>query len=177
VKSTNIPVLLSAIADSYSNATDETEQGKLVPSGAAELAAVVRSQLEIHRHLLWRRDTRQPAGWEITTDPAQAEVAECSCCGEIDRDLFWCRHLRAMFAAVCSVDVGLPQQAPEWPNLTEAIRVARRAYEGPVASAVIRSITNPAYPAESRILLAECVLASTPRTPPEGPNDAHGHVR
>lgn len=167
MKITNIPLLLSALADSYDchvNAAEGTT-AQHVPSGPAQLASIVRTVLDMHTHRLWkRRQTDQPgAGFIVTADLAEAEIAECQACGEIDPDLFWCKHVRHMFAAICDVQANVVE-ADQWPDLTEAIHTARRAFEKPIAAAIVRSITNPAYSAESRIALANAVLCSTPTT-------------
>lgn len=161
MKITDIPLLLSVVADSCSMSTRDLGEDTHTPSAAAQLGAMVSAVLAIHEHRLWRRNPAKPGGWLVTDQVADAELAECKSCGEIDADLFWCRHLRTMFAAFCELDVQLT--APdEWPDLVAAIHAARNAYEGPVANAVIRSITNPAHSPASRIDLVNAVLASTP---------------
>lgn len=163
MKVTDIPLLLSAVAESYSTSSRELEDGVTTPSAAAQLAAMVETVLGIHQHRLWRRNPDNPSGWLTTDDVAVAELAECRACGEIDAELFWCKHLRQMFASYCELDLKLADSPADWPDLVEAIRAARSAYEGPIASAVIRSIVNPAHSPASRIELANAVLASTPK--------------
>lgn len=168
MKITNIPLLLASLADSYDAyvayvAVAEGIARTPVASGPAQLAAMVRAVLDLHEHRLWkRRVPDQPgAGFVPTTDMADAELAECKACGEVDADLFWCKHIRAMFAAMCDVE-GQTVDAAEWPDLAEAVRRARREFEAPVASAVVRSLTNASYSSASRIELATAVLAGTP---------------
>ncbi len=166
MKITNIPLLLAALADSYDSylAAAEGSIGRTpAPSGPAQLAAIVRTVLDLHQHRLWKRKvpTQPGAGFVPTDDVGAAEVAECQSCGEIDPELFWCKHVRAMFAAMCDVDAPATD-VEAWPDLAEAIHRARDQFEKPIAAAIVRSITNASFTARYRVELAEAVLCSTP---------------
>lgn len=166
MKITNVPLLLGAIADVHDSYVDAVEGAttKPAPSGPAQLAAIVRTVLDLHQHRLWKRrdsDNKPGIAFVVTDDLAAAESAECRVCGDIDPELFWCRHVRLMFAALCDVE-GHAVEAGDWPDLTAAIHTARRSFERPIANAIVRSITNPTHSSASRIELANAVLCSTP---------------
>lgn len=165
MKITNIPELLGLVAGIHGTSVDELPGGTYTPSAAAQLAGMITTVLEMHQHRFWRRKQGGPAaGWLYTDRFELAEVAECRTCGDIDADLFWCKHLREMFARYCQLDLQLTAAPVEWPDLVDAIHTARASYELPIANAVIRSITNPAIAPAVRVELANAVLASTPTT-------------
>jgi len=161
MKIMDIPALLTALVSVYG-----VRAGHVLPSACEQMAAVLRGVLVVHHHDLYRWDAANAQALPITADELHlAEFALCASCGRIDREFFWCPTMRAMFGELCELDDPRPAIWPQWNDMAEAIERARAAYPPPVATAVIRSLTDVAFSAEFRTLLLDAILASTASVP------------
>jgi len=168
VKIIDIPLVVRSLAEVYGPLTDEAgdQRQQLAPTAPQLLAAMVLGVLEVHQHDLYRWDRDRDGGQAVPVDDLQtAEFAVCVSCGTIEREYFWCWTVRQLYVALVSTDETTPEAWQGWQDMAEAINRARAAYPPSVASAVIRSLNNPAYTVASRTNLLDTILACTPAVP------------
>lgn len=164
MKILDIPALLAAVVNVYG-----VRVGHALPSPCEQMAAVLRGVLTVHRHDVYRWDPVNAKAVPVEADELRlAEFAICASCGRIEREFFWCPTVRQMFAELCELDELSELPPSGWPDsndLAEAVERARAAYPTPVATAVIRSLTEAGFAGEYRTELLDAVLATTPSVP------------
>lgn len=164
MKIVDIPFLVRAVTDVYGPLAEEADDQDQphIPTACELLASMVRGTLEVHRHDLYRWENAQAVPVE---DVHSAEFAICANCGTIERDFFWCWTVRSLFSSMAAADDAKPGAWQGRHDLGEAINRARATYPGPVASAVVLALNNPAHSTEYRTGLLDAVIGSTPSLP------------
>ena len=164
MKTTNIPLLVRSLTDVYAPAADD--HATIEETAHEVLAAMVRAVLDVHEHELYGWDSGNARA--IPTDELhEAVFAVCKMCGSIQREFFWCATVRQLYvtlADACDLEAR-PGVWRGWNDMAEAIKRARAAYPGPVATAVVRALNNPAYSLVYRDNLLDAVITCTQAVP------------
>jgi hypothetical protein len=174
VKIIDIPALIGSLADVYGPTGDNAEMSTIDVGETPHelLAAMVRSVLDVHRHDLFVWDSSNARAID-TTDVGRAEFAICAACGMVQREYFWCWTIRGLYVTLTNAFDPDPDPVPGadtavwqgWRDMAEAIKRARAAYPGPVATAVVRALNNPAYSLAYRTNLLDALLTCTQAVP------------